>query len=359
MHAIIVVALTLLIIWRLVGGPWLRHFAFPVCFIFVAVPWVTPIEAPIVQGLMRVVAGIAAETIRLFGIPAQLEGSVIRISDGVVGVNEACSGVRSLQTSLMIGLLFGELKRLTVWRRIALVAAAAGIAFVANCARTLFLVWIATQRGVSAVDRWHDTAGYAILGAVFLGTVGVATLLARKAGSAEGEAEIGSQEATVSEKSATRLLPSDLRSLSFVVLVLLLAIEVTVEAWYRVHERNFVATPAWTVRWPESVAGFRELPINDHVREMLRFDNGRQAIWPLRSEPRRPFLRRRAPATRARCSSFDGSRTRQISCAHVPIGPTFACRQLDGARLPTTACAGTPWMGARDAFPAFYLYPPA
>ncbi len=132
---------------------------------------------------------------------------MIRISDGVVGVNEACSGVRSLQTALMIGLLFGELKRLTVWCRIALVAAAAGIAFVANCGGQLFLVWIATQRGVSAVDRWHDTAGYAILGAVFLGTVGVAALLARKAGSAEGEAEIGGQEATVSEKSATRFFP--------------------------------------------------------------------------------------------------------------------------------------------------------
>ncbi len=32
LHAIIVVALTLLIIWRAGGGPWLRHFAFPVCF---------------------------------------------------------------------------------------------------------------------------------------------------------------------------------------------------------------------------------------------------------------------------------------------------------------------------------------
>ena len=59
----------------------MRHFAFPVAFIFVAVPWITPIEAPIVQGLdARSWPAIATETLALCGIPAQLEGSVIRIS---------------------------------------------------------------------------------------------------------------------------------------------------------------------------------------------------------------------------------------------------------------------------------------
>ena len=98
--------------------------AFPIGFFFVAVPWVTPMEAPIIQGLMHAIAALASETANLFGIPAQLEGNLIRVSTGLVGVNEACSGVRSLQTALMIGLLFGELKRLSIWRRIAPLAAA-------------------------------------------------------------------------------------------------------------------------------------------------------------------------------------------------------------------------------------------
>ena len=83
-----------------------------------------------IQGLMRMVAHVAAETAMLLGIPAQVEGNLIRVSNGLVGVNEACSGIRSLQTSLMIGLLFGELKRLSVLRRVALVACAVGIALV-------------------------------------------------------------------------------------------------------------------------------------------------------------------------------------------------------------------------------------
>ena len=42
-HAAAVVTLTLLLIWWAGGKAWLRHFAFPVAFIFVAVPWPTSI----------------------------------------------------------------------------------------------------------------------------------------------------------------------------------------------------------------------------------------------------------------------------------------------------------------------------
>jgi exosortase len=180
-HAIAVVLLTLLLIWYIGGKPWLRHFAFPVMFVLVAVPWISPIEDPIVQKLMPIVASIATETLSLFGIPAEVQGNLIRINDGMVGVNEACSGVRSLQTSIMIGLLFGELKRLRVGQRILLVAAAVGIAFLANCGRAFFLVWIAATRGVPQVEHWHDIAGYAIVALVFLGCLGVTALLARSA----------------------------------------------------------------------------------------------------------------------------------------------------------------------------------
>jgi len=176
-HAAGVATLTLLYIRYRGGATWLRHFAFPIGFFFVAVPWVTPMEAPIIQGLMRVIAALASETANLFGIPARLEGSLIRVSTGLVGVNEACSGVRSLQTALMIGLLFGELKRLSISRRIALLFAAAAIAFVGNYARAFFLVWIAATQNVSAIDRWHDFAGYSIVAAVFVGSLGVAALL--------------------------------------------------------------------------------------------------------------------------------------------------------------------------------------
>src|SRR5205085_5000500 len=72
-HAFAVVGLTLIYIWYIGGRPWLRHFAFPVAFILVAVPWISAVEEPIVQGLMQSVAAAAAETVSLFGIPAQIQ----------------------------------------------------------------------------------------------------------------------------------------------------------------------------------------------------------------------------------------------------------------------------------------------
>ena len=114
-HALVVVSLTLLLIGWIGGRPWLRHFAFPVLFFLVSVPWPSGIEQPIIQGLMPTVANIATGVLSLFGIPAEVQGNLIHINGGVVGVNEACSGVRSLQTSLMIGLLFGELNRRCAW----------------------------------------------------------------------------------------------------------------------------------------------------------------------------------------------------------------------------------------------------
>src|SRR3954463_1082836 len=181
-HAASVATLTLLYLWCIGGKPWVRHFAFPVAFFFVAVPWPTAVEVPIIQGLMHMVADVATETAMLLGIPAQVEGNLIRVSTGLVGVNEACSGIRSLQTSLMIGLLFGELKRLSVLRRVALLACAIATALLANFVRAVFLVHIAAAENLSGVDRWHGVAGYSIIAVVFVSTMGLTYLLGNSEG---------------------------------------------------------------------------------------------------------------------------------------------------------------------------------
>src|SRR5438309_988965 len=53
------------------------------------------------------------------------------------------------------------------------------IAFLANCGRAFFLVWIAATQNLAAVERWHDLAGYAIVVAVFIGAVASAAGLAK------------------------------------------------------------------------------------------------------------------------------------------------------------------------------------
>ena len=280
-NAVLVVTLTLLYLWYVGGRPWLRHFAFPVAFILVAVPWVTPVEAPMIQGLMRTVAAVAAETIALFGIPAQLEGNLIRMTSGLVGVNEACSGVRSLQTSLMIGLLFGELKRLSIPRRVVLVTGAVAIALIANFLRGTLLVWFAATKGISEINRWHDLASYTIVGLVLVGTLILASLLGRKRGQGRAKIEDGNIQhptSNIEHRISYSALPA---SLLVFALCWIAAVEAGAQLWYRAHEGNLVSTTRWDVRWPEAAPNFHKLKIDEEVRRVLRFDEGHAAAWTL------------------------------------------------------------------------------
>jgi exosortase len=305
-HALAVVTLTLLLLWWAGGKAWLRHFAFPVAFIFIAVPWPTALETPVIQGLMRVVARVAAETAMLLGTPAQVEGNLIRVSNGLVGVNEACSGIRSLQTSLMIGLLFGEVKRLSVLRRLALVVCAVVIALLANFLRAVFLVLVAATENLSEVSRWHDIAGYSIIALVFVATMGLAYLLGRsdardrtseiriqnrqsaigsgadEIGDAEGKAATGSGERAWQRTSFNRQSAIPIKYMA-VALCWLMFVEIGTAAWYRLHERNLVSAIRWRVHWPEQAPNFRKLKIDNEIRAVLRFDEGDAAAWTISS----------------------------------------------------------------------------
>src|SRR5437868_4641242 len=187
--------------------------------------------------------------------------NLIRVSNGLVGVNEACSGIRSLQTSLMIGLLFGELKRLSISRRTALVGEAVAIALVANFLRAVFLVAIAATKNISEISRWHDLAGYTIVGLVFVGTMGLAYLL--------GKSAIRGQTSEVRDQrpqSAFRIPQSAIPD-SFLIFALcwLFFVEIGTASWYRVHETNLVSGIRWSVRWPERAPNFRKLKIDEEI----------------------------------------------------------------------------------------------
>jgi exosortase/archaeosortase family protein len=199
-------------------------------------------------------------------------------------VNEACSGVRSLQTALMIGLLFGELKRLSVSRRLVLVTGAIAIALTANLGRAIFLIWIAAAKNISEVNRWHAVAGYAIVGLVFVGTLGLAYLLGRK--KPLDAAVAGVLSLTMEQLQPTRrplqspIAPSSFPTSYFALaLCWIIAVELSGHLWYRAHESNLVATTRWGVQWPEAAPNFRELKINEEVRRQLRYDQGHAASW--------------------------------------------------------------------------------
>ncbi len=153
---------------RLLGGSsLLRAELFPLLFFFVAAPWPPRFEQPTTIGLMQIVAGATAGLLRLLGFSANVAGGAILLPTGAVGITEACSGIRSLQTGVMFGLAMGEWFLLRPWRRLFLLAVAVILAVITNLARTFTLSIQAALHGIASVDHIHD----------FIGTVMVTALV--------------------------------------------------------------------------------------------------------------------------------------------------------------------------------------
>lgn len=118
--------------------------------------------ARLTAGLQEMVTIGVVDTLRLFGVPALRAGNVIQLGSTAVGVEEACSGVRSLVSCVLGGLVLSALWLNSPWRRFWLVGLAAPLALAANFGRSLTLTLMA-RSGVDIAGMWHDMLGYAVL----------------------------------------------------------------------------------------------------------------------------------------------------------------------------------------------------
>lgn len=148
----------------LAGG---RRYAvavvFPLLFLSSGIPWPTAFEYPITVGLMHGIASFLGEILPLAGIPARREGTMLVLLNCTVGIEEACSGIRSLQSAFMVALAAGELFRVRPAGRVMLLAAGIALALLANAGRTLALTAAGIHGGDAAMARIHDPAGLAAL----------------------------------------------------------------------------------------------------------------------------------------------------------------------------------------------------
>ncbi len=266
--AVVVVAVSLGMIFLTGGAPWLRHFAFPFLFLLVAVPWPMQAEQVVTQSLMRAVTAINVLVLNVAGTPALQHGNVIEVGSGLIGIEEACSGVRSLQATLMISLFLGELYSFNLGRRILLVIAGGVFAFVCNLVRTAILVWIGAHRGATAIEAWHDPAGLSILLVCLFGLWSLSLLMRRHAEAQIPIPAIDYQYAPL--RFSLALVAS--------VIVWLLFVEVGVHGWYRVHESR-IASSRWGVRWPSAENGYKAVTIAPEAESLLRYNDGGGAAW--------------------------------------------------------------------------------
>jgi exosortase len=265
--AIVVITISLGFVYLSGGGSWLRHFAFPILFFLVAVPWPVRFEQLVIQDLMRAVTAINVIFLQLVGVPALQHGNVIEVGSGFIGIEEACSGVRSLQATFMISLFLGELYAFNVGRRFILVILGAILAFLCNVARTAILVWVGTNRGLSGIEAWHDPAGLTILIVCLFGLWIISLIMLRR-----GPA------APISRVSENKSGPARFNWGPVALLAIwLIAAEGAVQFWYRSHRP--AVTSRWAVQWPNSESDFKSVPITSEAEALLQYNEGGGASW--------------------------------------------------------------------------------
>ena len=288
------VGFTLCAIYLGQGRGWLRQLAFPICFFFVAIPWPSPIEQPIIQNLTRASATIVVELLGWVGVPAMAHGNVIEVSTGMVGIDEACSGIRSFQSSLMISLFFGEFYRLSPWRRWLLVPMGFVFSMAFNVCRMSLLTLVAAKKGVAAISEYHDEAGITIAILCTLALWGLAILLrspkskVQSPKSEEGESRatdsgLGTEDSDLGSLTSELSTPtgpwSVVRSFAISLLIWLVLVEAGVQIWYRSREAHLMPGPAWTLTFPRDNPTLKDLPMDAKTRNLLRFDEAKQAAW--------------------------------------------------------------------------------
>ncbi len=262
-----VILITASAIYLAGGPPWLRHFAFPILFFLVAVPWPTQLEQTVIQGLMRADTAINVEVLNIIGIPALQLGNVIEIGRGYVGIDEACTGIRSLQATFMVSLFLGELYEFTASRRFVLVVVGAILAFLCNLARTFLLVWLGARNGVEDIKKWHDPAGFSILIVCLFVLWGLSMILRGKTAASPGARPFLFQTLRI-----PRFLPGFL-------LVCLIVAEAGTQIWYRAHETASSRVRAWDAVWPRQAENFKTVPVAEQAQSLLRYNEGGGAAW--------------------------------------------------------------------------------
>jgi exosortase A len=140
-----------------------RVLAFPLAFLYFSVP----LGEFLVPSLMEGTADFTVLALRLSGIPVYREGLQFVIPSGTWSVVEACSGVRYLIASFMVGALFAYLNYRSLSRRLAFVAVSLIVPIAANWLRAYMIVMIGHLSG----NELATGVDHLVYGWVFFGIV--------------------------------------------------------------------------------------------------------------------------------------------------------------------------------------------
>jgi exosortase len=158
-----------LVLW-LGGWQYLGALAFPLGFLLLMVPLPEIIFSRITFPLQMLASRLGEAAIAASGIPVLREGNILQLPGRALEVVEACSGIRSLMTLVMLGIVLGYFSERRTSVRVMLAIAAIPIAVFANAIRVAGTGLISYWVSPAAADGFfHSFSGWIVFVVALIG----------------------------------------------------------------------------------------------------------------------------------------------------------------------------------------------
>ena len=171
------VAGAVLFVW---GRTHFRLLLFPLAFLLLMIPLPAIVFNQMAFPLQLAASQVGESVIAAAGIPVLREGNILRLPAQTLEVAEACSGLRSLISLVMLGIVLGYFSDPRNGARVAIALAAVPIAIVANAMRVagtgLASEWISPA---AAEGFFHTFSGWLVFVVAFAGLLVVQQVVAR------------------------------------------------------------------------------------------------------------------------------------------------------------------------------------
>lgn len=159
------VAMLPLIVAAILGYRIMFAMAFPLAYLFFAVPFGEILIPP----LINFTADFTVRALQLSGIPVYREGTFISLPTGNWSVVEACSGLRYLIASVTLGTLYAYLTYRSLGRRLIFIVLSVLVPILANGVRAYLIVMTGHLSDMTvAVGMDHLIYGWIFFGLVML-----------------------------------------------------------------------------------------------------------------------------------------------------------------------------------------------
>ena len=140
-----------------------RAISFPLGFLFLMVPF----GDFLLPWMMKATADVTVWAVRALGVPVYQEGLDFVLVSGRWSVVEACSGLRYLIASAVLGLLYAHLRFRSAGRKLAVIGLSLALPVLANWVRAIGIVLLGHASGMQlATGVDHLVYGWVFFGIV-------------------------------------------------------------------------------------------------------------------------------------------------------------------------------------------------